>query len=382
MLGTAPATACIQSARASRTGSATRRRRHAWSAGRAVRQRQGGYVNRFGAERRAVRGRRTRHGAGRQRQPAACATTWLNERRTATLPTQGSLQCNDLCRPDHDSRLQQLTNGQLNQLNNQLAQAQNAANPDAAAIATLEAQIAAVEAEIVGLAGGRGHAARRDCQTQFDALVAAVRRRPANPAAAIRRSGARGRSGEFDGNPVFFPVDSVMGHPRRSVPGEASPTSTATTGGRAKPRSSPARRRTTSTSPARCSTGSATTRTPTPASTSRVTTTSGCSSTAASRSTSAASTCRPRAPSPSTRPQNGLEHGPGRRLVNGEPAAPPINRSHAGSLRSRRGQRLQDHRLPGRAKARRLFVPAHAVRLRSHAQRLHGGLRRRHPELR
>ncbi|HWO10131.1 MAG TPA: fibro-slime domain-containing protein, partial [Polyangiaceae bacterium] len=151
---------------------------------------------------------------GTERAPtaslAACQAQCLNEAQNGNAPfVGGPLRCNDLCRPLND-QVQQITNGQLNQLNNQLTQAQNAAVPDPVAIADLEAQIADVEAQIAGIQA-QAATCQTDCQTELDARVATCTPtcKPCsfNPAQFC----IGGESLFFDGNPVFFPVDSITG---------------------------------------------------------------------------------------------------------------------------------------------------------------------------
>jgi fibro-slime domain-containing protein len=173
---------------------------------------QGGYVNRYGANGEpftAVAPNTERQAGANQ---AACTTTCTNEAQNGNAPfVGGPLRCNDLCRPITDD-IQQLTVGQLNQLNNQLTQAQNAQVPDEVAIADLEAQIAAVEAEIADLQA-QATTCQTDCQTQLDERVATCTAtcKPCgfNPAMFC----IYGETLEFQGNPVFFPVDSITTGP-------------------------------------------------------------------------------------------------------------------------------------------------------------------------
>jgi fibro-slime domain-containing protein len=169
----------------------------------------GGYVNRFGAQGEPFEAVDPDTERGGGASLAACANACLNEAQNGNAPYDGPLRCNDLCRPITDD-IQQLTVGQLNQLNNQLTQAQNAAVPDADAITDLEAQIAVVEAQIAGLQADAA-TCQTDCQTELDARVAtcAPTCKPCsfNPAQFC----IGGEVLSFDGNPVFFPVDSITG---------------------------------------------------------------------------------------------------------------------------------------------------------------------------
>ena len=172
---------------------------------------EGGYVNRFGALGEPF----TAVAPGTERAPtaslAACQNQCLNEAQNGNAPfVGGPLRCNDLCRPFNDDIQQQTT--QLNQLNNQLTQAEGAAAPDADAIAALEAQIATAEAGIADLQA-QAATCQTDCQTQLDARVATCTPtcKPCsfNPAQFC----IGGQELLFDGNPVFFPVDSITTGP-------------------------------------------------------------------------------------------------------------------------------------------------------------------------
>lgn len=173
---------------------------------------QGGYVNRHGAN-----GERWTYvdGTGQRgnfASLAACEAGCLNEAQNAQgmYQGQGQLRCDDLCRPLND-QVQQRTNGQLQQLNNQLTQAQNANPPDQDAIDLLTAQVAAEEANIADLQA-QALACQTDCQTDLDARVAACvpECKPCaypNPAAFCLGGTELSR----DGTPLFFPVDGVTG---------------------------------------------------------------------------------------------------------------------------------------------------------------------------
>jgi fibro-slime domain-containing protein len=222
VLGTAPASACIQSAQSFggwfRDGDGAVR---VVGSVMLFDNGSGGYVNRFGAngEKLVV------YVSQGMEQVVTGATSQATCAPGCTTRTQSSLQCENVCRPDHDtvdSRTRQLTQRQqeLAQREQQLAQAQAQPNPDAAAIATLEAQIADVEAQILELEAeiedltAEAEACDTQCQTQFDGLVAACvadcKPCSGNPAQWCTGGVAR----EFDGTPVFFPVDSVMGPTR------------------------------------------------------------------------------------------------------------------------------------------------------------------------
>lgn len=222
VLGTAPPSACIQSAQSFGTWF-----RDGDGVVRVIgdvllfENGSGGYVNRFGAngEKLVV------YVSDGMEQVVTGATSQATCAPGCTTRTQGSLQCENQCRPDHDAvdaETRQLTQREqeLAQRQQQLAQAEAQPNPDAGAIATLEAQIAALEEQILELEAeiltltAAATACDTQCQTQFDGLVAACvadcKPCSGNPAQWCTGGVAR----EFDGTPVFFPVDGVMGPTR------------------------------------------------------------------------------------------------------------------------------------------------------------------------
>jgi fibro-slime domain-containing protein len=171
--------------------------------------RQGGFVNRFGPngeQFQAVDPTTERNGGATL---DACAQTCFNEAQNGQAPFPGPLRCDDICRPINDE-IQQLQVGQLIQLNNQLTQAQNTVPPDPLVIADLEAQIAAVELQIAGLMA-EAVSCQATCEAELDARV--------QPCAATCKPCSFNPTqfcigGEvlfFDGNPLFFPVDSITG---------------------------------------------------------------------------------------------------------------------------------------------------------------------------
>lgn len=177
----------------------------------------GGYVNRFGAEGEqfeAVDPTTERAGGA---SLATCEAACLNEAENAQGPYQdaGHLRCDDLCRPISDDR-QQLIAGPLNQLNTQLEQAQNSQQPNPGQVAQIEAQIVAVEAEIAQLALDAA-SCEVDCQAQLDARLATCvpTCKPCSNDADQFCMGGELQS--FDGDPLFFPVDSITGPTSNSV---------------------------------------------------------------------------------------------------------------------------------------------------------------------
>lgn len=226
VLGTAPASACIQSAESFKTWF-----RDGAGVVRVVgnvalfENGTGGYVNRFGKNgEKLVVYVAPAAGQGSEQQVTG-ATSQATCAPGCTTRTQGSLQCDNQCRPDHDAladRTRQLTQREqeLAQREAQLAQAQAQANPDAAAIATLETQIADVQAQIAALETDiatltvEAEACDTQCQTQFDSLVDACVAdcKPCSGNSTQWCTGGEAR--EFDGTPVFFPVDGVTGPTR------------------------------------------------------------------------------------------------------------------------------------------------------------------------
>ncbi len=216
VLGTAPANACIQSAQSFGT----------WFRDGAgvvslvgslvlFDNGSGGYVNRFGQNgEKLVVYTTPPMGQGNEQQVTG-ATSMATCAPGCTTRTQSSLQCDNVCRPDHD-KLDSSTR-ELTQRQQQLEQANAQANPDAAAIATLEGQIATLEANIVTQTAAAA-ACDTMCKTQFDGLVAACvadcKPCSGNPAQWCTGGVAK----EYDGTPAFFPLDGVMGATRDEAP--------------------------------------------------------------------------------------------------------------------------------------------------------------------
>jgi fibro-slime domain-containing protein len=163
---------------------------------------EGGYVNRFGALGEQFQG--VQQGTDRGFSPtlAACGQICQNE-------ANNQFQCDNQCRPISD-QAQQLTNGQLIQLTNQLNQLENANPPDPVAIADVEAEIAEVQAEIADIQA-QAAACLGTCETNRtnDAAACTATCKPCftDPAAFCSEGVPLG----FDGNPLFFPVDGITG---------------------------------------------------------------------------------------------------------------------------------------------------------------------------
>ncbi|HEX6273502.1 MAG TPA: DUF4215 domain-containing protein [Polyangiaceae bacterium] len=226
VLGRAPANACIQSAE-----SFARWFRDDPKTVRVVGNivlfdnGEGGYVNRFGANGEQLTVTTAPPMGQGQEQQVPNATSQATCEPGCTMRVRSSLQCDNVCRPQHDmvrSRGDTLRQRQeeLVRLEEQLAQRQAQVPPDAAAIAMLETQIADVTAVIAELelevADLTAAAAECDteCTTDFDGQVAACVAdcKPCSTNPAQWCTG--GRVVTYDGTPLFFPVDSVMGPTR------------------------------------------------------------------------------------------------------------------------------------------------------------------------
>ncbi|HET9958874.1 MAG TPA: DUF4215 domain-containing protein [Polyangiaceae bacterium] len=187
----------------------------------------GGYVNRFGQNgEKLITSVAPPKGEG-QEQQVPNATSQATCEPGCTARVRSSLQCDNLCRPQRD---QVRTSGdvlrqrqtELVQRQDQLEQRQAADPPDEAAIALLEEQIADLETEIAELQAdiealtATADTCETDCQTRFDGQVAACVAdcKPCSTNAAQWCTG--GKIVEFDGTPLFFPVDSVTGPTRDS----------------------------------------------------------------------------------------------------------------------------------------------------------------------
>jgi fibro-slime domain-containing protein len=185
---------------------------------------EGGYVNRFGENGEKLVNTVAPAGVGTEQQ-VPNATSKETCEPGCSQRVRSSLQCDNVCRPDHDQvRSQgdvlQQRQDQLENLQDQLAQRQAQDPPDEAAIAQLETQIAALEEEIVELEAevealtAAAAECDTDCQTNFDGQVAdcVAGCNPCSYDATQWCTG--GMIVEFDGTPLFFPVDSVMGPTR------------------------------------------------------------------------------------------------------------------------------------------------------------------------
>jgi len=171
----------------------------------------GGYVNRFGKNgEKLVTTQAPATGMG-QEQQVPNTTTQAGCMTGCATRVRSSLQCDNTCRPQHDKV--RAAGDTLMQLENQLMQLQNAATPDATAIAAAEAKITDQQTTIDTLTAAADKC-DTDCQTNFDGQVATCVAdcKPCSYNSAQFCTG--GKVVSYDGTPLFFPVDSVMGATR------------------------------------------------------------------------------------------------------------------------------------------------------------------------
>lgn len=160
---------------------------------------QGGYVNRFGenGEPFVTTVDTGDEQGGYGNSEAGCAMT-------CTQRTRDSLQCENVCRPDHDL---------VGQTERELQQEEDAQTPDEDRIAELEEEIVALEEAAAECDA--------DCEETFAMREAACAESCAP--CSYSNDGSDwcigGEIVEFDGSPLFFPVDDIMGDTRD--PGEA-----------------------------------------------------------------------------------------------------------------------------------------------------------------
>jgi fibro-slime domain-containing protein len=185
----------------------------------------GGYVNRFGSNGEKLITTVAPPMGQAQEQQVPNATSQATCAPGCTMRVRSSLQCDNVCRPQRDkvrssADVLRQRQDELTQRQAQLEQRQSESTPDAAAIATLETQIADLETVIADLQTtietltAAADKCDTDCQTNFDGQVAACVAdcKPCSSAPTQWCTG--GKVVEFDGTPLFFPVDSVTGPTR------------------------------------------------------------------------------------------------------------------------------------------------------------------------
>ena len=112
---------------------------------------------------------------------------------TCTQRTRDSLQCENVCRPDHDA---------VDQTTRELTQAETAQVPDEALIAELEAEIETLTAAAA--------VCDADCADLFAAREAQCQAACSPCSYDDAQWCIGGEVVELDGNPLFFPVDNLM----------------------------------------------------------------------------------------------------------------------------------------------------------------------------
>ncbi len=177
----------------------------------------GGYVNRYGAEGEQFMGivPGTERRAGNSQ--AQCTMECEEQAINGEPPFFDSpLRCDDRCAPLEQERAE-LIAGELAELEDELDEAMDQAPPDEELIAELEAAIEAVEEEIAEL-----DAAITSCEDECAAELAerteicAATCKPCSNNANQWCSG--GETIGLDGNPLFFPVDSITGPTANAEP--------------------------------------------------------------------------------------------------------------------------------------------------------------------
>lgn len=171
----------------------------------------GGYVNRFGANGEKLTTTVAPPVGQPQEQQVPMATSLATCAPGCATRVGSSLQCDNVCRPQHDQV--RSSSDTLTQRQAQLLQLQAATPPDAAAIATVQTEIDDLTASIATLTTAADKC-DTDCQTNFDGQVAACVAdcKPCSTSPAQWCTG--GVVVSYDGSPLFFPVDSVMGPTR------------------------------------------------------------------------------------------------------------------------------------------------------------------------
>ncbi|HVZ34324.1 MAG TPA: DUF4215 domain-containing protein, partial [Polyangiaceae bacterium] len=146
-----------------------------------------------------------------------CQASCQNEVQNNQAPfgTGQPLRCADTCRTYND-QIQQLNNGQIQQLTNQLNQAMNANPPDQATIDTVTPMLAAAQAQLADLQTQAADC-QTTCQTSVDTAVAACLA-TCKPCSFDPNQNCVGGVTKYqDGTPLFFPVDSIKGFTANSV---------------------------------------------------------------------------------------------------------------------------------------------------------------------
>jgi fibro-slime domain-containing protein len=171
----------------------------------------GGFVNRFGKNgEKLVTYQAPATGQGNEQQ-VPNATSQATCQPGCAQRVRSNLQCDNVCRPQHDQV--RSASDTLKQQQDQLTQLQNAQTPDMAQITALQTKITDQQTTIDTLTAAADKC-DTDCQTNFDGQVAkcVADCKPCSYNAAQFCTG--GKEVDYDGTPLFFPVDSVMGPTR------------------------------------------------------------------------------------------------------------------------------------------------------------------------
>ncbi len=171
----------------------------------------GGYVNRFGANGEKFTSIDDTNQIHAGNSMMACrnnCANWAKESQEM-FTGQPRLRCDDDCRMPRE-QANQLRSNQLNNANIQLNQAEMAATPDEDAIADLEAEIAALEEQIAELED-EAETCQTDCETELDARTEECAALCGDCSDDPNGVCIGGELVEWDGNPLFFPVDEVTG---------------------------------------------------------------------------------------------------------------------------------------------------------------------------
>jgi len=170
----------------------------------------GGYVNRFGKNgEKLVTTQKPAVGMGTEQQvnkatsKATCAPGCTERARSSAM-----YQCENVCQTANQTV--RSTTDTLKQRTDQMTQLEAAATPDTAAIATLQATIDTLTTTLETQTAAATKCTT-DCQANLDTYVTACVAdcKPCSYDAAQYCTG--GKIVEYDGTPLYFPVDSVTG---------------------------------------------------------------------------------------------------------------------------------------------------------------------------
>jgi fibro-slime domain-containing protein len=164
---------------------------------------EGGYVNRYGPN-----GEPYVTTIDTGNEQGGYGTDLASCEATCTQRTRDSLQCENVCRPEHDQVDQ--TTRELQQAEEQLANAEDQPTPDETAIAQFETQIETLTTDIVDLQAIADQC-DADCADDFAAREATCQAACGPCSYNAEQWCIGGEVVALDGNPLFFPVDNLMG---------------------------------------------------------------------------------------------------------------------------------------------------------------------------